>query len=287
MLSLAYQKKVLNNDFVGLIDVVQNTPDIVLAYDVLHFLRLNFSEIEKEFYPELQLMSLPDFEHNQVVVDVPEPAILDYLAPVQALAEILAAMASDQPVEEDLTTQLMQFHYTQAKARSFTVVCVGEDIQQLFDSYAVETAETIEYVDEENRRLNPELMTAEEKALLNPLRTALKDFELVQVSATMPIALIQQLTTFASQAVFTFIQEGDTAKLPLKLFRTFPHMFKHPKLKVVALGDVENAGEAMHVFTELARDQYGLPRDEKIFFGYEGLAVVVGRLLSNFEPVTP
>ena len=287
MLSLVYQKKVLNNDFVGLIDVVQNTPDIVLAYDVLHFLRENFQELEKEFYPELQLMSLPDFEHNQIVVDVPEPAILDYLAPVQALVEVLAAMASDQPVEEDLVTQLGQFHRTQAKARSFTVTCVGEDIQKLFDSYAEETAETIQYTDEENRRLDPSLMTAEEKSLLNPLRVALKDFELVQVSATMPIALIQQLITFADQMIFTFIQEGDTAKLPLKLFRTFPHMFKHPKLKVVAFGDVENAGEAMNVFTELALDQYGLPRDEKVFFGYEGLAVVVGRTLSNFQAVTP
>lgn len=286
MLSLPYQKRVLNNDFVGLIDIVQNTPDIVLAYDVLHFLRENFQELEKEFYPELQLMSLPDFEHNQIVVDVPEPAVLDYLAPVQALVEVLAAMASDQPVEEDLVTQLGQFHRTQAKARSFTVACVGEDIQKLFDMYAEETAETIQYTDEENRRLDPSLMTPEEKSLLNPLRVALKDFELVQVSATMPIALIQQLITFADQMIFTFIQEGDTAKLPLKLFRTFPHMFKHPKLKVVAFGDVENAGEAVNVFTELALDQYGLPRDEKVFFGYEGLAVVVGRTLSNFQAVT-
>ena len=286
MLSLPFQKKVLNNDLVGLVDRVQNTPDIVLAYDILHFLHENFADVDKEFYSEFQLMSLPDFEHNQVVVAVPTPAILDYLAPVQALSEVLAALASDQPVEEDMVNQLAQFHHIQAKARSFTVVCVGEEIQKLFDSYAEETADTIEYTDEENRKLNAEIMTAEEKSLFNPLRVALKDFELIQVSHTMPIGLIQQFITFGSQTIFTFIQEGDTAKLPLKLFRTFPHMFKHPKLKVVALGDVENAGEAMNVFTELALDQYGLPRDEKIFYGYEGLAVVVGRVLSNFEPVT-
>jgi len=285
MLSLPYQKKVLNLDLSGLVDRVQNTPDIVLAYDILHFLRENFADVDAEYRCEFQLLELPDFEHNQIVVEVPEPAILDYLAPVQALAEMLAALASDQPVEEELVTQIEQFHKIQSKARSFAVVCVGENLDQLLDTYAEENAESIEYTDEEGHRLNAEIMTADEKRMFNPLRVALKDFELTQVSATMPIAFIQQLITFSNQAVFTFIQDGDNAKLPLKLFRVFPHLFKHPKLKVVALGDVENAGEAMNVFTELAVDQYGIPRDEQFFYGYEGLAVVVGRVLSNFEPV--
>lgn len=285
MMTLPYQAKALNFNLIGLVDRVQNTGDIVLAYDILHFLYSNFTEIDPEYYCEFQLMELPEYEHNQVAIELPEPAILDYQAPIEVLVELLGHLASNVPYDEDLVTQLDAFHKTQAKARKHAVVCIGEEFSDLIDNYIEERVGEIEYVDEERRPLNAEIMTDEERKLFNPLRVALKDFELIQVSTTMPTVFIQQLITFADQAFFSFIQDGDSAKIPLKLVRTFPHLFKHPKLKVLALGDVEHAGETMNVFTEIALDQYGIPRDEQVFYGYDGLAVVVGRIASNFEPL--
>lgn len=284
MMTLPFQRQHLNADFVGLIDEAQHTQDIVLAYDILYFVYKNFSLIDEEYYVELQFLEMPEFEHTDIAVDVPEPGIFSYLAPLQALAEMLELMVNGQPLEDDVKEQLEAFHKTQTKARAAAVLCLGQDIENVFSQYIQEFDDRIEYEDSEGKKLNKAEMTVEEKEFFNPLRMATKDLELMSTARAMPAAYLHQLITFANQVLFVYVQDGDNAAVPLKYMRLFPHMFKHPKLQVVALGDIGTSGEEDHLFNNTDTTGEAFKKNEAFLFGYEGLEIAVGKLVSNFAP---
>lgn len=284
MMTLPFQRQHLNADLVGLIDQAQNTQDIVLAYDILYFVYKNFSLIDQEYYVELQFLEMPDFEHTDIAVDVPEPRILSYVAPLQALVEMLELMVNGQPLEDDIKDQLEAFHKAQSQAREAAVLCLGQDIESVFSGYLQEFDDRIEYEDSEGKKLNKAEMTLEEKEFFNPLRMATKDLELISTARAMPAAYLHQLITFSNQVLFIYVQEGDQAAIPLKYMRLFPHMFKHPKLQVVALGDIGVSGEEDHLFNNTDTAGEAFKKNEVFLFGYEGLEVAIGKLVANFAP---